>query len=320
MSRTAFIAFSLLASGLAAPALAQSDPDIRFEVRNQDDDFLRLSIHRDDWDDWNGRGNGNWSQRISISDLRGTDLGGISPDSIRKGGPVSFAYIRPAGRFDCKGTAHDGVADGRCTFTANAAFDKFLADRDIDRPTRREQFGLAMSGVDSDVVDAVIKEGLGKPTPDQLIALGIFKVTPDFVRSMAHINGFQVHIRDLVQFKIFKITPESVRGYAALGYRDLTANDLVQFSIFKITPEFIRSMADAGYKDIPTHDLVQMRIFGITPEYAKSVAARTGGKPSAQALVRMRISGITPQNGWRHDWQRDWQRNWRWNDERPSQN
>ncbi|HEY1124777.1 MAG TPA: hypothetical protein VGE65_04030 [Sphingobium sp.] len=311
MSRTALIALSLLASATASPALADAKPEISFTVRSQDDDTVRLRIHREEEDDWSGRGDYNWGQRLSMSDLNG-----ISRAAIDRGGPISFSLVRPAGRFDCKGTARDGEAKGDCSFTSNEAFDRLLANRGIEKPTRRQQYGLAISGVDSDVIDAVIKEGMGTPTPNQLVGLGIFKVTPDFVRAMAHIDGMPVRINDLIQFKIFKITPETVKGFGALGYHDLKARDLVQFSIFKVTPEFVRSMADAGYKDVPARDLVQMRMFGVTPEFAKRMAERSGGKPNAQALVKMRITGIRPQDSWRRDWQRNWQRNWRWNDER----
>lgn len=307
MSRMPLIALSLLACCLVPGAAEAADPEISFSVRGEEDDHVRLRIRSDDWDGngWNGRdGNHSWNQRLALADLNG-----ISRAAVDRGGPVSFAYVRPAGRFDCSGEARNRTAQGRCTFTANEAFSRFLADRGIETPTASQRHGLAISGVDSDLIDAVIRAGLGTPTPEQLIGLGIFKVTPDYVRAMAQINGFKPRIGDLVQFKIFKITPESVQAFARIGFPDLSAHDLVQFSIFKVTPDFVREMADAGYRGVSPETLVRMRMFGVTPDFARNMAARAEGKPSAQALVRMRLTGMRPQDGWR----RDWQRNWRWN-------
>ncbi|MBO9574577.1 MAG: hypothetical protein J7494_02455 [Sphingobium sp.] len=296
MSRTVFTALLLLAASHSTAAAAQSDPEVRFEVRGQDDDYVQLRIRRNDWED-----NGSWNQRIALADLKGMTRADIGRD-----GPVSFAYVRPAGRFDCRGKAQDGWANGSCTLTVNEAFDKYLADHKIERPKRYQYFSLTMSGVDSDVIDALVREGLGTPTIDQLVGLGVFRITPDFIRDMAHINGFKVAIRDLVQFKIFKITPESVRAYAALGYRNLGSNDLVTFSIHRITPDYLRELADLGYRDVPAQMLVQMRIFGVTPTYIRSMRERTGEKLSPEALVKRRLTGMAPRTDWARTWQRDW--------------
>lgn len=291
MSRTTLIALSLLTSILADPALAQNDHEITFSIGDQDDDSVRLRIRRDDWIDHDGdRGDYNWSQRLALSDLKG-----LSREQINRGGPISFSLVRPAGRFDCSGTARDREADGDCSFTSNEAFDRLLADRGIEKPTRYQRYGLAMSGVDSDVIDAVIKEGLGTPTPEQLIRLGIFKVTPDFIRSMAHIDGMPIRIRDLIQFKIFKVTPEMVKDYASLGYRNLTANDLVQFSMFKVSPQTIRAFVDAGYRDLPARDLIQLSMFRVSPETLRGFRDAGYGHLSTRDLQQFGIFRVTPE-------------------------
>ncbi len=217
MSRILSTTLALLVAALPAAASGEDDAEITFDMRDPGDDAVRLHIRRDE--DWSGRRDGkfggNWSQSLAFADL------GLSAGAIARGGPISFAWVRPAGRFDCKGTARNGRAEGDCSFTLNAAFSSYLAGRGIERPTRNENFGLAISGVDSDVVDALIAEGMGTPTPEQLIALGIFRVTPDYIRAMAHLDGVKVETGDLVQFRIFRITPESAKAYGALGYRNL---------------------------------------------------------------------------------------------------
>jgi len=346
MSRTVLLSLLLLGSGTASAAMAQTGKDLRFEVSNREDGHVHLRLRRD-WSndedrDWNHGWNGafSWSQDYALA-----DLSGLSADAISRGGPVRFTITRPAGRFECSGKAADKLAEGDCSFTVNEAFNKMLSDHGIERPTHNQYFALALTGVGVELVDAVKREGMGTPTPDQLTGLGIFHVTPDFIHDMAHLNGMEVHIGDLVQFKIFKITPELARDYAGLGYgkltprdlvqfsifhvspetirgfkdagyRDLSSRDLQQFSIFHVTPDYIRGLADAGYKDLKPPMLVQMHMYGVTAAYAKTVAERTGSKPSPEELIRMRLTGMTPRAVGAQSWRRDRS----WTDDRGSQN
>jgi hypothetical protein len=285
MSRTAILTLALLTTA-ASPAAAQTSSDIRFEASSRSDPYVRLHIDRD-WDDVHGD-SWNWNMRLDLTAEKG-----MTVDAIDKGGPVSFNYVRPAGRFDCTGKAEDQRATGNCTFTVNDAFAKVLAARGVVRPTKYQYYGLAMSGIDSDVIDAVVQEKMGIPTPNELISLGIFKVTPEFVRGMAHLNGMDIRISDLVQFRIFKITPENAKDYASLGYGKLTPHDLVQFSIFHVAPETIRSFKEAGYRDLTSHDLQQFSMFHVTPDYMKELAELGYRNVPAATLVRMKMFGVT---------------------------
>jgi hypothetical protein len=291
MSLKSTIALFALAAGCIGAAPAMAKAEIRFEARTARSGLVAFRIKRDHGD----HDRGNWRVSVPFS-----DLDGISVQSFDKPGPIRFAYVRPAGRFDCNGTVEEDHGLGTCTFSPDARFAGALTANGIAAPDEDDYFGLAMSGVRIELLDALKKEGLGTPTLHELVSLGIFKVTPDYVHQMAGIGKLDFDIGDLVSFKIFRVTPEMVREFGALGYRELQAKDLVQFKFHGISAKMVRDLAELGYRDIPIQTLVRMKIFGVTPDYIRRVRADWDGKdkPSAEQLVRMRISAMIPRFDW----------------------
>ena len=269
------------------------------------------------------RGNSNWSHSYALADLPG-----FSPAALqaRANSPVRFALRRPAGQLDCSGTAGSGQGTGTCAFAANAGFAQQLVSRGIGHPTERQSYSLTLGNVGLEVLDELARNGYQKPDIDTLVSLGIFKVTPDFVRSIAA-AGYRLgdpeglvkfrifdidadYIRamaaigpqfqslgaeDLVQFKIFKVSPELVRAYSQLGYDKLDRQDLVAMSIHGVSPSFITEMARFGYRGVPAQKLVEMRIHGITPEFVRGLQQEGIALPSPDQLVRLRLAGFRPR-------------------------
>ena len=97
-------------------------------------------------------------------------------------------------------------------------------------------------------------------TVDNLIALRIFKIDPDYIHGITAL-GYEMPDADkLVGLKVQGVNAEEVRQIRALGYQP-TLDELIQIRIFHITPEFIRRMQDRGLKNLTIAKLVQIRIF-----------------------------------------------------------
>jgi hypothetical protein len=95
---------------------------------------------------------------------------------------------------------------------------------------------------------------------DNVIALHIFKITPDFVRSMDALGYSHLPAEKLIAFGVHHVNPDEVKEYRALGYQP-TADQLIQMRIFKVTPDFIHRMQDRGFSNLTIAKLVQIRIF-----------------------------------------------------------
>jgi hypothetical protein len=94
----------------------------------------------------------------------------------------------------------------------------------------------------------------------KLIALRIFKITPDYVHSMDALGYSHHEAGKLIAFGVHHVNPDEVKQYRAMGY-DPTADQLIQMRIFKVTPEFIHRMQDRGFNNLTISKLVQIRIF-----------------------------------------------------------
>ena len=284
-----FVAASLCAALAVSSACFAADwSPVDFRLSRTDaSGQVQLTMER------NRAGNRHsWSQPVAIASLAGLSQQQLA---AARPTPVRFALIRPAGRFDCKGTARSYKGAGNCAFQPDAGFSAMLERRGIGRPRIDQSANLAMSNVQPALFDALAAANYPRPTIDQAVSLGVFSVSPAYVRELARAGYRLKSIDDLTSFKIHRVSPELIRAYQSLGYRHVPASDLVSMSIHRVTPEYIRGFAAIGYRDLPVSKLIQMRIFNVTPRDVSALQARMGERPTTDELVSAKVTGIQPR-------------------------
>jgi beta-lactamase regulating signal transducer with metallopeptidase domain len=140
-------------------------------------------------------------------------------------------------------------------------------------------------------IDGMKAAGLGDLTVDQLIAMKIQGISPEYVRGV-HEQGLHPDADHLLAMKIQGITPEYVRDLRSLGLNP-DADQLIAMKIQGVTPEDVRSLHEQGLQP-DADDLVSLRIQGATPEYVRDIRA-LGLKPSVDEIVSMRVQDVTAQ-------------------------
>ena len=71
------------------------------------------------------------------------------------------------------------------------------------------------------------KLGFGKPSVDQLIALKVQGVSPDYAAKL-HADGIDAaSFNDLIQYRIFNVSPDFIAGMKAAGFGDIPTKKLV---------------------------------------------------------------------------------------------
>lgn len=159
------------------------------------------------------------------------------------------------------------------------------------KPSAGHSQSSAQSPSGSSYVDGMQAAGLGDLTAEQLIAMKIQDVTPDYVRGM-HDLGLRPSVDELIAMKIQSVTPEYVRDVRSLGLTP-DVDQLVAMRIQDVTSDYIRGMKDAGLQ--PAVDLlIAMKIQGVSPEYVRDMHSQNL-QPSGDQLVAMRIQGVTPE-------------------------
>jgi len=167
-------------------------------------------------------------------------------------------------------------------------------------------------------IDGLKAAGLSSLTADQLIALKIQDVTPEYVRGM-HEQGLQPDANAVVALRIHRVDPEYIRDLRSLGLNS-NVDQIIAMKIQGVDPDYVRGLKDAGIQPdvdqltaFKIHDvtsayvrelrnlglqfdadkLIAMRIQDVTPEYVREIDS-FGFKPTADQFIAMRIHDIKP--------------------------
>jgi beta-lactamase regulating signal transducer with metallopeptidase domain len=144
----------------------------------------------------------------------------------------------------------------------------------------------------SSYIDGLKAAGLVNLTVDQLIALKIQGVTPDYVKTIRDL-GLQVDADNLISMKIQGVSPEYVREMRASTGETLDADDLIAMKIQGVTPEYVKQMQGLGLK-VDAEELIGMKIQGVSPEYIQEMR-KLEVKADSGELTGMKIQGVTPE-------------------------
>jgi hypothetical protein len=92
---------------------------------------------------------------------------------------------------------------------------------------------LRIFHVDPAFVHGFTSLGYEVPDADKLVGLSVQGVNADEVRQIRAL-GYQPTLDQLIQIRIFKVTPDFIRSMQARGFKNLTIEKLVQIRIFNL--------------------------------------------------------------------------------------
>ena len=112
-------------------------------------------------------------------------------------------------------------------------------------------------------IDGLQAAGLKDLTVEEIIALKIHEVTPEYIQGL-RAAGLQANSAQLVSLKIHEVTPEYVRELAAAGLTGLQVHDYLAARVQGITPEFVQKIRSHGFKDITLRQLISLKLADIS--------------------------------------------------------
>jgi beta-lactamase regulating signal transducer with metallopeptidase domain len=141
-------------------------------------------------------------------------------------------------------------------------------------------------------IEGLKSAGLSDLSVDQLIALKVQGVTPEYVKQIYDI-GLQPDADELVGMKVQGITPEYVRAMRNVAGQSLDVDSLIGLKVQGVTPDYIKQLRDLGLKT-DAEEMIGMKVQGITPEYVREIRAATGQSLDADNLIGLKVQGVTP--------------------------
>jgi beta-lactamase regulating signal transducer with metallopeptidase domain len=172
--------------------------------------------------------------------------------------------------------------------TPSSSYIDGLKSAGLDNLTVDELIALKITGVTPEYAKEIHQLGL-KADADELIGMKIQDVTPEYVRTMRAATGQQLTTDDLIAMKIQGVTPEYLKQIHDLGMKP-NADQVVGLKTMGITPEYIQEMRKLDLK-IETENVIALKVQGVTPEYVQSIRA-LGLHPDAEEFAAMKIQGI----------------------------
>ncbi len=142
----------------------------------------------------------------------------------------------------------------------------------------------------SSYIDGLKSAGLTDLTADQLIALKIQDVTPDYVRELKQ-QGLHPDVDEIIAMRVQGVTPEYIQGLHASGL-NADGSRIIALKVQGVTPEYFRGLKDAGLNP-DTDRLIALKVQGITPEYVRDLKA-AGLTADADHVIAMKVQDVTP--------------------------
>ena len=163
-------------------------------------------------------------------------------------------------------------------------------------PTPKPSAGQSSSASSSESVsassyiDGMKAAGLADVTVDQLVALKIQDVTPDYVREVRK-QGLNPTADNLIAMRVQGITPDYIRDWRAAGLNP-DINHLISLRVQGADAAYYSEMKQAGI-DADVDRIISMKVQGVTPDYVRELHA-AGLKLTADELISFKVQDVTP--------------------------
>jgi hypothetical protein len=114
---------------------------------------------------------------------------------------------------------------------------RFAASSETTSRRARESTAPASSRSDEggSYIGGLQAAGLKDLTVDQIIALKIHGVTPEYIRELSAAGLANLRVQDYLAARVQGITPEFVQRIRAHGFKDLTLRQLISLKIADIS-------------------------------------------------------------------------------------
>ena len=111
----------------------------------------------------------------------------------------------------------------------------------------------------------------GPLSVDELIALRIHRVTPEYIAEMRNVFG-SLTLRQVRQLKTMDVSAKYIADMRAAGVNITTSREAIQLKTFNVSPEFVRSLAAAGYTKLSPRDLTRLAVAGVNADFIREMS------------------------------------------------
>jgi beta-lactamase regulating signal transducer with metallopeptidase domain len=150
---------------------------------------------------------------------------------------------------------------------------------------------MRVQNVTPEYVHSIHALGL-KPDAGELMAMRIQDVTPDLIRELRN-TGLALEISQIIAMRVQGVTPEYVKQFHDM-FSEADVNDLIAMKAQGIDGDYVREMRSAMGSNLPLGQLIAMRVQGVSPEYVQELKGM-GFELEGGDIIGMKVQGVTPE-------------------------
>jgi beta-lactamase regulating signal transducer with metallopeptidase domain/predicted flap endonuclease-1-like 5' DNA nuclease len=139
-------------------------------------------------------------------------------------------------------------------------------------------------------IDAMKAAGMSDLSIDDLVAMKIQGVTPEYVHEL-HEQGLHPDADTLVAFRVQNVTAAYIQELRGLGFNP-APDEIIAFKVQNVNADYVRGLKEVGIQPNPD-EIIALKVQGVTPAYIKELRA-AGLNPDADQVIAMKVQGITP--------------------------
>jgi bla regulator protein blaR1 len=141
-------------------------------------------------------------------------------------------------------------------------------------------------------IDGLKAEGIVDLSIDQLIAMKIQNVTPEYVHSI-HALGLKPDVNEFIAMRVQGVSPELIRELRDAGLAQ-NIDQIIAMRVQGVSQEYVKQLQEMGM-DTDAGAVLAMKVQGVTPEYVRDMRSAADPKLSGREVVAMKVQGVTPE-------------------------
>lgn len=158
-----------------------------------------------------------------------------------------------------------------------------LSDLSVD-----ELVALKIQGVTPEYAQKMKELGI-HPGPEILIGMKVQGIDTDYVRAMQR-EGIHATADELIGMKVQGVTPQYVRDISALGFKP-TVDDVIGMKVQAVTADYIKALRSAGLQ-FSVDDVIGAKVQGITPEFIEKAHKHGFQNLTIEKLIQLKHVGV----------------------------
>jgi beta-lactamase regulating signal transducer with metallopeptidase domain len=141
-------------------------------------------------------------------------------------------------------------------------------------------------------IDGLKAEGFVDFSIDQLIAMKVQNVTPEYVHSI-HALGLKPDVNEFIAMRVQGVSPELILELRDAGLAQ-NIDQIIAMRVQGVTPGYVKQLHEMGM-DTDAGAVLAMKVQGVTSEYVREMRSVTDPKLSTRELITMSVQGVTPE-------------------------